>query len=239
MAAFEKLFGIKESRVKKTCIAMPLLKKDMLDGLGVKGFSRGVLYGAGNSPSFTLIHTGVGAGLLGDAVLYLGDTGCKNIILLGSCGSVKEQNGLKIGGLVAPSISYSLESFSEMLLGDRNDWRAFYPDKDLLENFLNAQKAPDIKKVACLSAGSLKLEEDYAEAFDERAIQVVDMECASLFSASGYIKRKAMALFYITDIINKKPFYAGLNAEDKKTLSASITSSARILCEFIKKNLNA
>ncbi len=241
MTAFETLFGIKESQVKKTSVLMPLLRKNTLKRLGIKGFSRGRLYGSGNNSLFTVIHTGVGPGLLGDAVLYLGKTQCQNVILFGSCGLLGEKKGLKIGGLVTPSICYSLESFTEMLLRDKKDWKVFYPDKTLLENFLNTGKSHssrDIKKVICLSVGSLKLEKDYLEIFKKRGIQTVDMECASLFSASEYIKRKAMAFFYITDIINKKPFYADLNAEDKTVLSSSIESSVHILCEFIKNNLS-
>ena len=232
------MFGIKEADVKNTCILMPLMRKDMLKWLGVKGFSRGRLYSSGNSTLFTVMHTGLGAALLGDAVLYLGQTQCQNIILFGSCGSVGQEEDLKIGSLVTPGESYSLESFSDMLLKDTQDWRIFHGDKILLESFLKANEAHNIKKVTCLTLGSLKLEEDYAGLFKENEIQVVDMESSAFFSASKHIGRKAMALFYVTDIINKKPFYIPLNAQDKLTIFSSIKSSANILCEFIKKNLN-
>jgi len=233
MMRFQRLFGIKESLVKNTCILMPLLGKNTLKGLGVERFSRGRLYGSGNSPFFTVIHTGIGAALLGDAVLYLEETPCQNIILFGSCGLVQETDNLKIGSIVTAEKSYSLESFSDMLLKDKKDWEVFSGDKTLLENL------PKIKKVTCLSVGSLKLEEDYVGVFRERCIQVVDMECAALFSASRHIKRKAMALFYATDIVDKKPFYRDLTPDDKSALSSSTKAATNILCEFIKKNLTA
>lgn len=237
MTKFETLFGIKDSRVKETCILMPLLSRNVLGCLGIKELSRGKLYGSGNSEFFTVIHTGLGPALLGDAVLYLSQTQCQNIILFGSCGLVEEKKGLKVGSLVTPSVCYSLEAFSEMLLKDKKDWKAFYPDKNLFENFSNTKKPQDIKKVICMTLGSLKLEEDYLQQFKKRGVQTVDMECSALFSAAAYIGRKAMAFFYITDIVNKKPFYVDLSAEDEKALSSSIKSGVHILCEFIKKNL--
>jgi len=238
MTRFQTLFGIKESQVKKTCLVMPLLRKDTLVRFGVKNFLRGRLYRSGNSPSFTLIHTGVGAPLLGDAVLYLYRTQCKNIILFGSCGSTGDKDDVKIGSLVTPQASYALESFSGMLLKDYKTWEAFNADKNLLEKFLVSNKDRDIKKVTCATLGSLKLEDDYTGVLNEKGIQIVDMECSSFFSASKYIKRRAMALFYVTDIINKKPFYKGLNPKEQLTLDSSIKSATNMLCEFIKKNLN-
>ncbi|MFC1623952.1 hypothetical protein ACFL28_01345 [Candidatus Omnitrophota bacterium] len=239
MTKFESLFGIKESLVKNTCILMPLLKKDILEWLGVKNFSRGRLHGSGNSRLFTVIHTGLGPALLGDAVLYLKETNCQNIILFGSCGLVKEESHLGIGSLVVPSKCYCLEGFTEMLLKDKNNYGAFYPDNALIENFLTIKKACDIKKVTCITLGSLKLEEDYIDTFKEKEIQVVDMECSALFSASKYIKRASMAFLYVTDIINKKPFYMDLKREDRLTLSSSIKASTHILCKFIEENLSS
>ena len=116
----------------------------MLRDLGVKEFSKGRLYSSGNSKSFTAIQTGIGPGLSGDAALYLAETQCQNIILFGSCGLVKEEKDIDIGSLVVPEECYSLESFTEMLLQNKNNWQAFYGDKTLAENFLKVNK--DIKK---------------------------------------------------------------------------------------------
>lgn len=237
MGKFKALFGIEESQVKNTCIILPLLRKGVLKDLGVKEFSKGKLYSSGNSDFFTVIHTGIGPGLSGDAVLYLEKTLCQNIILFGSCGLVKEEKDVGIGSLVVPYKCYSLESFTEMLLQNKNNWRAFYGDKTLVENFLKVNK--NIKKLACATLGSLKLEEGYIDKFKEKNIQIVEMEAAALFSASAYINRKALALFYVTDIINKKPFYEELADADKLKLSSSIKSAANILCKFIEKNLSA
>ncbi|MBU4590234.1 MAG: hypothetical protein KKG01_04855 [Candidatus Omnitrophica bacterium] len=237
MTKFETLFGIKESQVKNTCVLLPLLKKEMLKNLGVKEFSKGRLYSSGNSKSFTAIQTGIGPGLSGDAALYLAETQCQNIILFGSCGLVKEEKDIGVGSLVVPEECYSLESFTDMLLGNKDCWQVFSGDKALMENFLKANK--DIKKLTCATLGSLKLEEGYIDRLKEKNIKIVEMECSALFSASKHTGKKAMALFYVTDIIHKKPFYKDLANDDKMKLSSSIRSAADILCDFIEKNLSA
>ncbi|MBU3911188.1 MAG: hypothetical protein KKD90_01220 [Candidatus Omnitrophica bacterium] len=239
MTKFEILFGIKETEIKKTCVLLPLLAKDMLSNLGIKKLSRGKLYSSGQAQDLTVIVTGIGAGLAGDAVLYLEETACQDIILFGSCGLVEPKRDLGIGSLVSPLLSYSLESFSGMLLDKTKDWKAFPPDKGFMERFLNAAGENEIQKVRCATLGSLKLEEGSVDLFREKDIDVVDMECSSVFSASRHIKKKVMALFYITDIINKKPFYIKLGIEDRLRLSSSIKTAARAICKSTKNSLTS
>ncbi|MFC1620675.1 hypothetical protein ACFL2G_00070 [Candidatus Omnitrophota bacterium] len=231
MTTFQKLFGIKDSEIKNTCILLPLVQKNVLKWLDVKNLSKGKLYSSGNSKDFTAIHTGMGPALSGDAVLYLEKTPCKNIIVFGSCGLIKEEKDLTIGSLVAPDKCYCMESFTDMLLHEKKEYGLFCPDKTLLE------KLPEAKKVTCATLGSLKLEEKYRDSFEQKGIQVVDMEVSAIFSAASHIKKKAAALFYITDIINKKPFYENLGTADRSALVSSIKYASNILCDLIKKNL--
>jgi len=231
MTKFEAIFGIKESEIKDTCVLVPLVPKGALNEFGVKNLSRGKIYSSGNTPSFTLINTGVGAAFTGDAVIYLSGTNCKNIILFGSCGLVKSQKGLDTGSLVMPAECYSMESFTDILLKKRG-FETFYPDKDMVELFLNNNKG--VRKVNCATLGSLTLEEENLDLFAEKNIQVVDMECSCLFSAAKDKHLKAMALFYISDVINEKPFYEKLSSEDEIRLSGSIKSAIIAICSFVK-----
>lgn len=238
MTQFESLFGIKSSQVKKNCILLPLFKKGILSKFKIKNWAKGRLYAIGNNNDFTLIHSGMGACMAGDAVLYLEETACRNIILFGSCGLVHKKSGLSIGSLVSPFKCYSGESFSELLLERNKELKVFYPSKNLLENFLKFDKSAGIKEVTCLTISSLKIEEEGADLFIERGIDVLDMECSAFFSAAGYTGINAIALFYITDIIKERPFYMNLDSALKSTLSYSAKKGAGLLCEFIKKNLN-
>jgi len=47
---------------------------------------------------------------------------------------------------------------------------------------------------------------------------------------------KAMSLFYVSDVVAKKPFYLPLSLKDKKILDAAMKSSISLLCNFLKKN---
>ncbi|MDP2912070.1 MAG: hypothetical protein Q8N76_07050 [Candidatus Omnitrophota bacterium] len=231
MTKFEALFGIKESEIKNTCVLMPLIPKNSLEALGIKKLSRGKIYSSGNSRHFTLINTGIGAGFTGDSALYLSDTNCKNLILFGSCGLVRADKNLDIGSLVAPFKCYAMESFTDMLLKN-NASGAFYPDLSLLDKFLAGKN--EIQKITCATLGSLKLEEENLDLLKEKDIQAVDMECSSFFSAAKHRHLNAMAFFYVSDIINKKPFYSALSREDETRLSFSIQSGIKSICSFIK-----
>ena len=231
MTKFETLFGIRESEIKTTCVLVPILPKSVADLFGIKNLSKGKIYSSGNANSFTVINTGIGASFTGDAILYLSNTNCKNLILFGSCGLVKSSDSLNIGSLVAPVECYAMESFTDMLL-KHHAFKTFYPDKILLESFLNYNKT--ILKVSCATLGSLKLEEDYMCLFAEKNIQVVDMECSGFFSAATHMNIKAMALFYISDLVNEKPFYEKLSTEDEIKLSGSIKSAIKSICSFVK-----
>ena len=261
MPEFQKLFGLDKSEIKETVLLMPLLYKNTLTDFGIKDFPRGLVYSSGHSDTLTLIQVGICAPLLGDAVLYLKETACRNLILFGSCGIIDRNSGLDIGSLVSPKKCYSMESFSDLLSltdtttkvaaglvpaseGDHKgrsynrknkDWPVFYPDKDLSEKLLAAAPS-DIKPVTTATVGSIKLEEDQPEIFQGKDIQVADMECSAFFSAARHIGRRAVALFYATDIVSEKPFYLKLSDRDRSNLLAAVDRASKIICRFVKKN---
>ena len=61
----------------------------MLEEFGINKFHKGKPYGSGLQEHFTLIYTGMGSTLLGDAVMYLKDSPCQNLILFGACQQAK------------------------------------------------------------------------------------------------------------------------------------------------------
>ncbi|MCK4909902.1 MAG: hypothetical protein KAS70_08380 [Planctomycetes bacterium] len=235
MPEFQKLFGLDKSEIKETVLLMPLLYKNTLTDFGIKDFSRGLVYSSGHSDTLTLIQVGICAPLLGDAVLYLKETACRNLILFGSCGIIDRNSGLDIGSLVSPKKCYAMESFSDLLTKNKQDWPVFYPAKDLSEKLLAAAPS-DIKPVTTATVGSIKLEEDQPEIFQGKDIQVADMECSAFFSAARHIGRRAVALFYATDIVSEKPFYLKLSDRDRSNLLAAVDRASKIICRFVKKN---
>ncbi len=238
MKSFSALFGIEADEIKKICVLMPFISKDALGWLGVRRLARGKLYGAGNGRDFTLIHTGMSQALNGDAVLYLAEAGCKNVILFGSCGLLRENNSLGIGSLISPSKAYSLESFSRMLANQEITSEVYYPDKKLLDDFVSAS-GNSIKQVPCVTVSSLKLEEERRGAWLRQGIEAADMECSAFFAAASHSGLKAMAVFYVIDIIGVKPFYQNMGLKDKAKIILARKRAAGILCKFIQENLPA
>lgn len=235
MNQFQALFGIEPNKIQTTCILLPFASKEILADFSLTKTLRGKLYGVSQTPYFSLIHTGMGPGLCGDAVLHLQDTQAENIILFGSCGLTKKIDNLDVASLVCPHSVYNLESFTRMLR-ETSKLNTYHPDKRLFEKLI-AEHNGTIEKVRCATVGSLKLEEAYTDTFEKYNIQAVDMESSAFFSAAKHVNKKAVALFYVTDILGEKPFYRTLNNSDKTVLSSSIKSGASILCRFIKTHL--
>ena len=73
---FETIFGSHPEEIKGTCIITPFLSKETTTILNIKRINKGHLYLSGSNDKFTLIVGKMGAGFIGDAVLYLNQTKC-------------------------------------------------------------------------------------------------------------------------------------------------------------------
>lgn len=230
MTTFEKLFGVDAGQIKPRCVLLPQVNRDFLNAFGISHLKRGNLYGVGQSKDFSLIHTGLGAPLTGDAVLYLKETSCQDLFLFGSCGSLGR---LGIGTLVTVIVCREQESFSAMLLGtETKNLVSFYPDRGLTSAFLEKKC---FRSAACLSVSSLKLEEERLGDLQTIAVDVVDMECSSFFSAASFIKRRALSLLCVRDIVKERPFYDALSLDEKKAFNRSLEAGAKALSDFMRE----
>lgn len=234
MNTFSSLFGIRPSDLKNSCILTPFLNKRILKQLKIGTPSRGRLYETGSNDFLTLIKTGLGPALAGDAALYLKDTPCRNIILFGSCGLIRKTHGLDLGSLVSPLKCYELESFSGMLSNKNSHADICFPDDKMSRSLISASTGHDVIEVTNATVGSLKMEMDYIKFFDKISAQTVDMECSAVFSAAKSAGLKASALLYISDIITEKPFFAGPTDAETAILDSSVTKALDILCRFTK-----
>jgi purine-nucleoside phosphorylase len=206
---FENLFGILPGSVEKNVLLFPLIPKGFLKVLGLEKLNRGRLYASGNIPGITVIQTGMGAPFVGDAVLYLKETNCKNVFLLGSCGALYSNDSLKLAACVLPDKCLAFESFSQFLLEEGNTRRIFHPNLELMEDFLKFAGREYVGTAMCATVSSLKLEEDRHDWLLNQGIEIVDMECSAFFSAASHVGLSALACFYVTDIVKVKPFYEG------------------------------
>lgn len=232
MSIFKKLFGVEKESVKKNCIILPFVSSNILNGLGVKKLARGMLYGCAQAKDFSVIHSGMGTGLTGDAILYLKQTACINLFLFGACGST---GTFAIGDVVSVFLAHEEESFSKTLFSPvHHQWPSFYPDRGLQDA---VEKTGIFKRANCLTVSSLKLEGERLGAFKGQSIDVVDMECSAFFSAARFNKQKALGFLFVTDIVNQKPFYETRSVSEKKLLQNSIKKGAHFLCDFIRADI--
>lgn len=218
----------------------PFLSKNLLPELGVGELSKGKLFSTGQASGFTFVKTMIGASFIGDCVLYLDSTPCENIIFLGACGLLPEaypDSGLNIGSIVVASQAFNAESFSSMVT------RMFYPQKfpadaELMERCLSIDA--NIKRVNCISVGSIKLEAELAQsALASLKAEIVDLECSAVYCAARHIGRKAIGLMYITDIIGnkKREVFADLSQDDQHRIKTAQKRAAEIIGS-ICQNLN-
>jgi purine-nucleoside phosphorylase len=177
-----------------------------------------MLYASLNRPGITFIHTGIGAGLAGDAVLYLKETSCRKMVLFGSCGLVKEKDGLGLGSLVSPCAAYAYESFSDLLAGDDLSRKIAKPDPRALEQFLSA----GARQVVCATFGSLKLEETRRGELSDKGIDVLDMECSAVFAAARHTGLPAAALFFVSDVLTGRQYDQPATPHERRLLADAL-----------------
>lgn len=235
MINFKTLFGIEASAVQNTCIVVPFLAPGLLKILGIETLKKGKIYSSANTATFTFIKAGIGALLIGDAILYLEQTNCRDIICFGACGLVEETGPLTIGSLVSPKECLSFESFTDVLLRHTNKITTQYPDQDLFQSFLKNDLEQSILPVRGMSIGSLKCEDSYREFFIEKGIAAIDMECSAFFRAAHAIQRRAVALLYVTDILGKKHFFEPLEPQDRLRIDAAVMTACGIMSAFCKR----
>lgn len=235
MNIFKNIFGMDPGAIKEKCVLAPCLSKDLLVAFGVDELVRGKIYGCAQGKDFTLIHARIGVCFVGDLVLYLKETSCRQVFLFGSCGSV---GTLDIGRLVIPTKCFARESFSALLYDEDRPWPIFYPDSYLRESFKNSTKNFPYDNVTCMTLSSLKFEQGLMQHFRDLNISVVDMECSAFFAAASKVGLPAMGLFYVSDVLEKKPFYADLTESDKQAMKAGMITGIKVLCDFIQKNSN-
>jgi hypothetical protein len=230
MITFKRLFGQEEHDIKPLCVLVPFLRKELLRDLGIGSWHAGNPYASGNSRDLTLVLTRPGAGWLGDAVLGLKPSPCRDIVLFGACGLTANTAGPGIGGLVAPATGHALDSFSALLSGEENFPR--FPARSSLRKELLALSRKIHPVGNCASLASVLLEPRYKDYFAERKITALDMETAALFQAARRIRRNGAALLVVTDLLDQSHPYRTWTARDKTAITTAFRTGAALLREL-------
>ena len=174
------------------------------------------IYGDGFEFSYIELKS-IGAPVILDDILSLGVTSAKNIIFLGSVGSLDED--IKIGDIVIPSKSICGDGASRYLNKDLEDsfGKSEYPNKELFNKINNIVKELDIKfhNITNFSIDTIFAQFAHIDKIKELGCKSIEMETACLFKACELCNIKCVALLCVSDntVVNKS-LYSGRSEEE-------------------------
>ena len=140
-----------------------------------------------NGKKFSYINTGIGGPMVTEAVLALGTTKCKNLLLLGSAGSSDENVNIgdlvvaesAINGLGTPFYMEDEKINSQNLMG-----KAYYPDEELKNRLINVVEKTNCKIYPVFSTDSVFCQFCHMQEIIDSGAKVIDMEASAVFCAT-------------------------------------------------------
>lgn len=159
----------------------------------------------------------IGAPSVMDFVLSLGVTRCKNLIFLGSVGSLDEN--IKIGDIVIPEYSICGDGASRYLNENLEDefLKSKYPSKEFTEKLIEILKKKNVKYHY---APNYSIDTVFAQFYHidkilELGAKTIEMETANLFKCNELLKINVTALFCVSDnTLMNKSLYSGRTKEE-------------------------
>ena len=152
-----------------------------------------------------------------DYILSLGLTKCKNLIFLGSAGSLDDD--IKIGDIVVPKYSICGDGASRYLNDNFKDEFGMkeYPESLITNKLINIliNKNINFYNVPNFSTDSLFGQFIHINEIKKMGAKTIEMETALLFKCNELLKKNVTALFCISDntIVNKS-LYSGRTEEE-------------------------
>jgi hypothetical protein len=221
---FKKLFGIDANALQKSVIITPL-NEYQLFAPGTASRAHGDYFRVAQAEGFTVIGTHYSL-LVGDCVLALAATRCREVFLFGCCGGI----GVDIGDKMIAGSALDFGSFPAMLAVSSRQEK-FSPDGELTKTLL--QNCPGAKAGCCASVSSLALETERLALFDSLGVNCLDMEAASVFAAAASAGIRSAAAFYVSNRVPDKPWHEFLSPGEikrlgtaRKTLAAQLAAVA-------------
>jgi nucleoside phosphorylase len=238
---FEYLFGISEDQLGEYLIFSPFMKIDTSSFRIEKRFKgrlfKGVIFKIGDKKT-SLIWTGIGVSLVGDAVMSL-KRQYKGVFLIGSAGGIGE---MKIGDILIVNRAYSGEGFSLYLDRDFEVSYIFKSDKfygsppEIKERFTffleDKVKEGPVFTIGSIFAARAKT----IEYLNKKGIKAIEMEVSGFYAACKKRRLPALALLFISDIPQKKPFWKKFSYKEKETIKKAKRTCQEIIWKFIASN---
>lgn len=170
--------------------------------------------------SFIELHL-FGSPVIMDEVLSLGCSNCKNILFIGSVGSLNKN--INIGDIVVPKYSITGDGATRYLNNDLRDefGKKQYPDKELTDKLIllleNESSTFKYHYVPNFSVDTIFGQFYHLDKIKSLGAETIEMETSAFFKASNIANLKATALFVVSDnVIVNKSLYSGRNEQEKK-----------------------
>lgn len=184
----------------------------------------------------------IGAPGIMDFILSLGVTKCKNLVFLGSAGSLDEN--IKIGDIVIPEYSICGDGASRYLNKNLDDefLKKEYPSKDFTNKLIDILKRENIRyhNVPNFSIDTVFAQFYHIDNILELGSKTIEMETAILFKCNELLNINVTALFCVSDnIVLNKSLYSGRTDEEKEyRYKVRYEFVPKIVIELFKKVSN-
>lgn len=208
-------------QILENVVIAPWWEHTMFDNMGfkVEQVSRKVYNLYRDDVSFSFVELKrIGAPSVMDYVLSLGVTKCKNIIFLGSAGSLDEN--IKVGDIVVPEYSICGDGASRYLNKNLEDelFKKEYPSKEYTNKLINIikNKKLNFHYVPNYSVDTVFMQFYHIDKILEMGAKVIEMETAALFKCNEVLNKNVTALFCVSDntVLNKS-LYSGRTEEEE------------------------
>lgn len=209
-------------KIQENVVIAPWWSHDIFDNMNFKmeQLSDKIYNFYGEDFSFSYIELKcIGAPNLMDYVLTLGVTKCKNLVFLGSAGSLDET--IKIGDIVVPEYSICGDGASRYLNENLEDefLKKEYPSKNFTDKVIDILKKENIKYhyVPNFSIDTIIAQLYHIDRIIELGSKTIEMETAILFKCNELLNINMTALFCISDnsVLNKSLF-SGRTDEERE-----------------------
>ncbi len=213
-----KLYGYE--KILPNVVIAPWWSHEMFDNLDfeVEQVSNKVYNFYRDDVSFSYIELkSIGAPAIMDDVLSLGVTKCKNLVFLGSSGSLDEN--IKIGDIVIPKYSICGDGASRYLNNNLEDefLKREYPTKKMTNKLINLLKENNITYhyVPNFSVDNIFAQFYHINKILELGAKTIEMETANFFKCGEIMNINVTALFCVSDnTVLKKSLYSGRTEEE-------------------------
>ena len=210
------------SGILKNVVIAPWWSHDIFDGFNFKVEQvSDIIYNFYRDDlSFSFLELKrIGAPAVMDYILSLGVTDCKNLVFLGSAGSMDEN--IKIGDLVIPKYSVCGDGASRYLNKNLEDefLKEEYPSKEFTQELINILKEENIEyhNVPNFSTDTVFAQFYHIDKIMDTSAKTIEMETALLFKCNDLLNINMTALFCISDnILMNKSLFSGRTEEERK-----------------------